>query len=69
MDEVGHDLPDLGLHLLLDLASHLLDQLTSVLFADGLELLLLLLIQQRREFGIDFVSDFLQLLQLVQWLE
>ncbi len=52
----------LGFRLLHDLAAHLLDQFTPVLVADGLELLLLLLIQERSELGIDVVGDFLQLL-------
>ena len=57
----------LAFRLLHHLARHLLYQLTPVLFAYRLELLLLLLIQERGNFGIDFVGDLLQLLQLLQW--
>jgi hypothetical protein len=56
-----HLLPYLGFRLLNGLAPQFLDQLTPVLFADGLELLLLLLIQQRHDLRIDFVGDLLHL--------
>ena len=46
------------------LSAQFLNQFPPVLVADGLELLLLLLIQERRKFGVDFVADLLQLLQL-----
>jgi len=53
------------LRLLHYLARHLLYQVTPVLFAYRAELLLLLLIQERGDFGVDFVGDLLQLLQLL----
>src|SRR5271157_574987 len=67
----------LSLHLLLylafcllnRLAPHLLDQFPSMLFADGLELLLLRRIEERRDLGIDCAADLLQLLDLLQGLE
>jgi hypothetical protein len=66
---VGQPLADRALRLLYHLLCHLLYQLTPMLFADLLELLLLLLIQQRRDFGLDFVGDLLQLFWLPLWLE
>jgi len=57
-----HFLLYLALHLLHHLAPQLLDQLTPMLVAYRLELLLLLRIQERGNFGIDFVGDLLQLL-------
>ena len=51
-------------HLLRDLAPHLLDYLPPVLFTDGLELLLLLLIEQRIDLGIHLAADLLQLFHL-----
>src|SRR4051794_26650370 len=58
-----HGLFYVAFGLLHHLARHLLDQLTAVLFADGPELLLLLLVEKRSDLGIHVVCDFLQLLQ------
>ena len=60
--------PDLTLHHLLyhslrfvnRRVPHLLEQFPPLLFSDGLELLLLLLIQERHDFGIDGTADLLQ---------
>src|SRR5271167_3982967 len=58
-----------GLHLLDRLAPQLLYHFPSLLFANGLELLLLPWIQERREFGIDCAADLLQLLHFLQGTE
>ena len=56
----------IGFRLLRHLAGHLLDQPPSPIVANGLELLLLLLIEDRRDFVYDRAADLFQLLDLLQ---